>query len=725
MAGLSQDTRPLRVQLGSVDPDGYVLTRFAGTEAVSQLYRFTLDLAAPVDAPLPFEEVLGKLVVVSIDQAAGKTRFVHGIVNRFSRGKRDQLFAFYRAELVPLVWLLTKQVRSRTFQQKTVKEILQEVFSPVISPRFTLDADYFPRNFCVQYRESDFAFASRLMEEEGIYYYFTHTPDDHELVISDTPRGHDPLPDPAVAEDATLLFQDESLAAAPEGRVSRWDKAQELRAGSVALTDHIFELPTNDLQTQAVGIDTARAGTVDHPLMLGGMGSLGTQDYPGGYARFRDGIAPGGAVRGGDVQHVFEDNDRFSKIRAEEELAGVLRIAAVSTFCRVTPGHKFTLVEHVDADGDYVVTSVEHTATCGLPDSGGEDLKYGNEFACIPFQVQFRPVRATPRPFIRGTQTAVVVGEAGAEIEPDKYGRVKVQFHWDRAGKFDLDSSCWVRVSTLWAGKNWGMVHIPRIGQEVVVAFLEGDPDQPIIVGSVYNADHMPPYALPANKTQSGIKSHSSPGGDSENFNEIMFEDKKGQELVSIHAEKDLAVTVENNHSLSVGSKGDPTKNGTATTTIFGDTKVTITKGNLTTDVQAGTAAKHVMGNATENYDAKQTITVKGDQMTHVTGGNHLVKVDTGHASLHVDAGNRYVNVGAGFYDLIAATKISLTVGSSSLVMLADGTITLKGVNIVIDGSASVTAKGGGADTGWKGSKITENGPAGVVVTGATIKLNS
>jgi type VI secretion system secreted protein VgrG len=288
-------------------------------------------------------------------------------------------------------------------------------------------------------------------------------------------------------------------------------------------------------------------------------------------------------------------------------------------------------------------------------------------------------------------------------------------------------------VAQFWAGRQWGAQFIPRVGDEVIVAFLEGDPDQPIIIGSVYNGDNMPIYKLPDNKTQSGIKTHSSPNGTSENFNELRFEDKKGQEQIVIHAEKDMNTSVENNqstsvgnnHSLSVGGGGDPKKNGTSTTTIFGDTKFTVTKGDYTFTVSAGTATYSVKGDVTEIYDAKQTTTVKGNQFTHVTGGHHLVKVDTGHASLHVDAGNRYVNVGAGFYDVIAATKITLTTGASSLEMLSDGTITLKGVNIIIDGSSSVKVLGGGADSEWKGSKLTENGPSGVTVTGSTIKLNS
>ncbi len=721
MASLSQANRPLKVKIGSVDEDAAIITAFSGRETLSRLYTYTLEIAAPLDAPLKFDAVLGQAATVTIEQQVGLNRFVHGIINRFSQGGRDRRFVRYRAELVPVLWLLTKQIRTRTFQQMTVGDILKEVLGAAHEVRFNLEGTYFPRNYCVQYRESDFDFACRLMEEEGIHFYFTHTQDGQELVVSDNPRGHDPLPD-----DPILLFLEGNMVLPSDGRITRWERMQALRAGGIDLTDYTFEMPTNPLQAMAFPLDTARVGTITHQLGVGGTDKLATVDHPGGYARFRDGVAPGGADRADDLQHVFDENGRVSGVRMDLEQVGVLEIEAASNYNRVTAGHKFTLQDHFDADGDYVVTTVAHVSKCGIDANGApEGFGYENTFSCIPFDIPFRPERKTPKPYIRGTQTAVVVGSPGEEIEPDKYGRVKVQFHWDRQGKHDLDSSCWVRVAQFWAGKQWGAQFIPRIGHEVVVAFVEGDPDQPIIIGSVYNADNMPPYALPDNKTQSGIKSRSSLHGDSQNFNEIKFEDKKGQELVSIHAEKDMSVTVEDNHTLSVGGgKGDPAKNGTSTTTIFGDTKVNIKKGNFSFDVEAGTSTTHVKGDVTENYDAKQTTTVKGDQMNHITGGHHLVKVDTGHASLHVDGGNRFVNVGAGYYDLLAATKITLTVGGS-FIQIVDGKITLHSDNIVIEGTTSVSVAGGGADTSWKGSQITENGPSGVAVTGATIKLNS
>jgi type VI secretion system secreted protein VgrG len=706
---MSQRNRPARVSIGSLNPDGYFLTAFGGVEAISRPYRFTLEVVAPADAPLRFEDVLGQPALVAIDQGVLglQTRFVHGVINRLTQGRQDNRFRFYRAELVPALWLLSRQFRSRIFQQQTTREIIEQVIGTLYAPRFNLEGEYFPRNYCVQYRETDLAFISRLMEEEGMYYYFAHSAAGHELVIADNPRGHDPVP-----VGATFRFQDASRAVPRDGRVTRWEKGQELRTGIVELSDHHFQFPTGQrLDITAFPLDAANVGTVEHKLTLA-TGEAAIVDHPGGYARWRDGIDQGGTDRPDDPPHVFDDNSRIAMVRQEAEQARAIEIDADSTYCRLAAGHKFTLADHFDADGEYLATSVKHHCVCGVGDSGeAVGFEYGNRFACIPLILPFRPERSTPRPFIRGTQTATVVGD-DPEIDPDKFGRVKVLFHWDPEPSRGLGTSCWVRVAQFWAGKQWGAQFIPRVGDEVVVTFLEGDPDRPLIVGSVYNSDNMPIYALPQNKTQSGIKTHSSPGGTEKNFNEIRFEDKKGAELIHVHAERNMSTTVEasetvlvgvnssttvgNNSTVTIGtdSKADPRTHGKSTTTIFGDTAFTVSKGDYSFDIQTGKATYHVTGDVTEKYDAKQTTTVKGDQFTHVTDGHHLVKVATGHASLHVDSGNRYVNVGAGFYDVIAATKITLTVGASSLEMLSNGTITLKGVNVTVEGSAVTTIKG-------------------------------
>jgi type VI secretion system secreted protein VgrG len=649
MAKFDQQSRPLRVSLGRTAPDAVLITALKGRESVSRLFQFTLDLVAHADNPLKFEDVLGQTAVVGIDQEPGKTRRIRGIVSRLSQVRRDNRFVFYRAELVPPLWLLTKQLRSRIFQQKPVKEIFAEVIGKLYAPKFTLDAKYFARNYCAQYRESDFAFLSRLMEEEGIFYYFTHAAAEHGLVIADSARAHEALPD-----GAKLTFQEPSGEIPREGRITQWEKAQTIRTAGFALTDHSFELPTNHLEATEKLTATAKAGSVTHQLAAGA-DKFAAVDYPGGYVRWTDGIAPGGAERAGDLKHLFDDNARVVKMRMEAELAGAVEITGGGTYCRMAPGYKFALAEHFDADGDYVITSVEHDVRCGLADTGSsDDFTYSNTFTCIPAAIPFRPARETPRPTVKGTQTAVVIGGGKAEIDPDRYGRVKVLFRWDPEGPRGLDSSCWVRVAQFWAGRQWGTQFIPRVGDEVVVAFLEGDPDQPIIIGSVNNAENMPLYTLPKNRTQSGIKTHSSPGGDSENFNELRFEDKKGQEQIVIHAEKDMSVTVEDNHTLSIGGgekSKDPKKTGTSTTTTFGDTKHTITMGDFT------------MG------------------------------VDTGNAAVTV---NKEINVKSKteFIRVASPTKITLTVkgdSAESSITITPDSITLHSPHIVIDGTTDIT----------------------------------
>jgi type VI secretion system secreted protein VgrG len=381
--------------------------------------------------------------------------------------------------LVPQLWLLTKAQQSRIFQQLSVPEVLRRVLGD-LNVNFELQGNYEPRTYCVQYRETDFNFASRLMEEEGIYYFFTHTADGHQLVIADTPQSHPDL--------GTVLFD---RTAKQGSTVSEWGKTQSLTSGKVTLWDHSFELPHNHLEADAAIQESVAAGQVTHQLHVGGNDGLELYDYPGGYAKRFDGVDPGGGDRSGDLGKILPDGQRTAAIRMGEEAAQGLEIAGASTYSNLIGGHRFNLDGHFDGNGPYVLTSVEHTASGGDPQ--GSQASYSNSFTCIPFALPFRPARRTPKAIVPGAQTAVVTGPAGTEIFTDKYGRVKVQFHWDRQGKNDANSSCWVRVGALHAGTEQGFITVPRVGWEVVVDFLEGDPDQPIIVGSVYNADHPPP----------------------------------------------------------------------------------------------------------------------------------------------------------------------------------------------------------------------------------------
>jgi type VI secretion system secreted protein VgrG len=386
------------------------------------------------------------------------------------------------------------------------------------------------------------------MEEEGIFYFFVHNDGSHQMVVANTPQSH-PETSPSKVEFHKTLDEDE-----PDlGYVGEWSKVQELRSGKYLLWDHCFELPHQHLAADKGIQESVQVGKVTHSLQVGGNGQWEIYDWPGEYAQRFDGIDRGGGDQPAELQKIFEDNKRTVGIRMQQEAAPSVVTAGGSSCRQFSAGQRFTLQQHFNGDGPYVLTEVRHSATQLTYRSGGQGFNYHNSFACIPLGLPFRPPLVTPKPISQGTQTAVVVGPQGEEIFTDKYGRVKVQFHWDRDGKNDIDSSCWLRVATSWAGKNWGIIYIPRVGQEVVVAFEEGDPDRPIIIGSVFNAEMMPPFPLPDKRTQSGLRTRSTPKGDANTCNELRFEDKKGAEFIYLHAERDFQRIVENNDFQTIG----------------------------------------------------------------------------------------------------------------------------------------------------------------------------
>ncbi|HEY1379356.1 MAG TPA: type VI secretion system tip protein TssI/VgrG, partial [Gemmataceae bacterium] len=530
--------------------DALLLTGLSVREGVSQLFHVQLEVVAKNSQDVAFDKLLGQKATVELALGSGKSRFFNGIVNRVGQGGRDQTFTSYSLELAPQAWLLTRRWQSRIFQHVTVPDILKAVLQGV-DAAFEIQGTFQPRDYCVQYRESDFNFASRLMEEEGIYYFFKHTKDGHKMVVANTPQSHPDLP-----EQSKVIFEGVLGGLRDEMRVVSWGKVQELRSGKYTLWDHSFELPHKHLEAEKPIADSVQVGQVTHKLKLGENGKLEIYDYPGEYAQRFDGVDKGGGDKAADLQKVFEDNKRTTAIRMEQETVPGLVIQGTG-YCRhFASGYKFTLERHFNADGPYLITGVTHVARCSnYLSSDGAPFQYSNSFTCIPFAQPFRPQRTSLKPFVQGTQTAVVVGPKGQEIFTDKYGRVKVQFHWDREGKNDGDSSCWVRVAQFWAGKRWGASFWPRIGQEVIVAFQEGDPDQPIVIGSVYNSDQMPPYLGDGPDTGNrsnhkndpkvcGVKSSTTPGG--VGFNEWRFDDTKGKEQVFIHGERDLDVRVKN-----------------------------------------------------------------------------------------------------------------------------------------------------------------------------------
>jgi type VI secretion system secreted protein VgrG len=719
--------------------DVLLLRHFSGTESLSQLFLFELDMLADSTTEIAFDQVLGQNVTVAITLPDSSTRFLNGIVSRFSQGHRVPsgqgagTLTLYRAEMVPLAWTLTKKAQSRIFQQLSVPDILKQVLTG-IDVANQLQGTYLPRDYCVQYHETDFNFACRLMEEEGIYFFFKHTSSSHQMILADTPQSHPDVPGPT-----TVHFEEQEGGIREEDRVHAWEKSQEVRSGKYRLWDQCFELPGKNLEAVQPTLDTVQAGSVSHKLKVANNDQLEIYEFPGAYAQRFDGIAPGGGDRASDIQNIFKDNTRTATVRMQQETAPGVSIKGSSTCRQFAAGCKFTLDRHFNANGPYVLTSVYHRATVGDAYTTGSDseIPYKNTFQCIPFALPFKPSRTTPRPIIEGTQTAVVVGPSGQEIFTDKYSRVKVQFPWDRQGTNDANSSCWVRVATPWAGQQWGIIHIPRIGQEVVVAFEEGDPDRPIIVGSVYNAQNMPPYTLPDNMTQSGYLSRSTLKGTADNFNQLRFEDKKGSEEVYFHAEKDFNRVVENNDTLKVGfdksDKGDQTiqifnnrtinvgdqkaddgsqsttifnndtltvgnsnaKDGSQTISIYKDRTETVKTGNETVTIEQGTRTVTVQGNDTHEIKQgdRSVLIDQGNDALDVKMGNRDVKIEMGNDSLAISMGNQTTKLDLGASSTEAMQSITLKVGQSSITIDNMG-VTIKGMMISVQGQVQTEVKG-------------------------------
>ncbi len=611
MGTFTQENRLIQIDT-PLGKDVLLLKSLAGSESISRLFAFSLDLLSE-NASISFDQIVGQRVSISITQVGGDKRYINGFVSRFSQSGSDTRFTHYHAEVVPWLWFLTRSAACRIFQNMTVPDIITKVFTDLgfSDSKKSLQGTYQQWDYCVQYRETAFNFVSRLMEQEGIFYFFEHEKDKHTLVLADRPSANKPCPtQPKGRLDFTAgaLIKDEDV-------VNDWQLEQELRTGKYSLEDFNFETPSTDLGVKEPSI-----------IHVDGNSKYEIYDYPGEYSNKSDG-------------------ETIAKTRMQEEETTNL-LATGSSNCRgFIAGFRFDLEGHSrkDMNKSYVLTEVHHSASVGesyYDDSPSDGEHYSNHFACIPNTVPFRPARITPKPFVQGPQTALVVGKSGEEIWVDKYGRVKVQFHWDREGKNNENSSCWVRASQPWAGKNWGSIWIPRIGQEVIIDFLEGDPDQPIITGRVYNAEQMPPYDLPDNQTRSTFKSRSSKGGGSSNYNELRFEDKMGSEQIFINAEKDMDLRVENDSREFVGNDRSLIVQGDQKESVTGDKSTDIT-GNLnekvgqTLSLQIGQTLYEKTGTSFA-HEAGQEI--------HLKAGMNVV-IESG-LELTIQASGNFINIG-------------------------------------------------------------------------------
>jgi type VI secretion system secreted protein VgrG len=712
---LSQKNRALQVTT-PLGEDKLLITGFRGREHISHLFSFELDLIADNSTTVDFSQLVGKEMTVAVatpgQDSETEWRYVNGICASFSEGDRNEQFTTYSAEVVPKVWLLTRLARSRIFQQKSVPDILKQVFQG-FDCDYKLQGKYEPREYCVQYRETDFNFASRLMEDEGIFYFFEHSKSAHKMIIADTSQSHTDVP-------GLKTVRYEMIEGGPRkaDHVFQWRKTQAVRASKYTLRDRSFQQPTQNLEAKENILDSVQVGTVTHKLKDQTNAPLEIYDFPGGYAERFDGISPNGGEQPARLQKIFEDNKRTVKLRMEGEALPAIAIHGTSSCANFVAGHKFTLDRHFDAQGDYVLVSVNHDASLGEPFRSGqgsrEGLTFSNSFTCIPIKLPYRPARETPVPFIAGVQNALVTGPSGKEIFIDKYGRVKVQFYWDRDGKNDENSSCWIRVAQSFAGKRWGASFWPRLGQEVLVAFVEGDPDQPVIVGSVYNAEQMPPYegdGLDSKHKKdpnvSGVKSNSTLGGTG--FNEIRFDDTKDKEQVFIHAERNFEVTTKNDslartygtrHQI-IGQEKDGSKTGDQLETVYHDKQIKVNHDHVE---QIGNSMQLYIGGI-DGGTGGLDIVVGGEKKESVGKDDHL----------HVK-GNRKEKIDS---------DQSLTVGGSQQEKVgikhavdAGQEIHLKGgMTVVIEAGMQLSLKGPGG--------FVDIGPAGVTIQGTIVKINS
>jgi type VI secretion system secreted protein VgrG len=739
--------------------DALLLQSMAGREELSRPFGYELVLLS-TDTTIKAASMLGQGLTVELELADQKIRYFNGIVSRFARGGTVGRYAQYRATIRPWLWLLSRTADCRIFQNMTVPDVIKQVFRGYGLSDFddALSGSYRTWDYIVQYRETALDFVSRLMEQEGIYYYFKHESGKHLLVLADGYSAHATAP----GYDEVPFFPPEGNERRERDHLNDWSASEQIQPGSYMLNDFDFTRPKASLQAKTADPrDHARA-------------DMELYDYPGEYSESGDG-------------------ESYVKARLQALLAQYEQLEGQGNVRGLAAGNLFKLAQFPldDQNREYLVVATHYVIQNNQRESeaGGESSVHATVSA-IDSRTQYRPRQLTPKPLISGPQTAIVVGKAGEEIWTDQYGRVKVQFHWDRLGKSNEASSCWVRVAQVWAGGRWGAMHIPRIGQEVIVEFLEGDPDRPIVTGRVYNGDNKPPYDLPANQTQSGIKSRSTKGGNPDNFNELRFEDKKGEEHVYLQAEKDYQIYVKHdesrrvdhdrakdvgnnetvtigvdrteqvgaNETITIGSNRTETVGANENITIGGSrveavaSSETITIGTTRTEqvgaaemVTVGAARMHSIGAAdalnvggahtvtvggleaitvgglrTVTVGATQTISVGGNQ-TEMVGGNDSTTIAGNRTSQVAKddsltvGGKRSQNIGkedsltiGKSLVVTAADQIVFKSGDASITLKKNGEIVIAGKNISLKGSGKILIKADG-DAIVKGSKIAQN----------------
>lgn len=627
----SQKNSPMAVGT-ALGLDKLLLTEFTHEAAVSE--PFTVRFRAlSEEKNLNIKSLLRTQATIRLnlndDPDSPSVKYLNGKVIRAAVLEESEFLTQYEVEMVSWFTFLKFHRDCKIFQEKNAQEIIEEIFGNLGYSDYKFDIQGSPkkREYCVQYRESTFDFVSRLLEEEGYWYFFKHEDGKHTMII-----GNANAKFPMCGK--TTLHYDTTKSSKWEEEITEIDFQRIARTSVETRRDYNFEDPSLDLTATITASFTA--------------GSEEYYDYPGMYVQKSHG-------------------DDIVALMADHQDSHVTRVHFSSKARAITCGCRLNIADHFHSDANeefYILGLRERCTFAGYRAqtiSPGEELKtfrYENHAtAGCSADSPYRPPRKTPIPMVRGVQTAVVVGPSGEEIYTDKYGRIKVQFHWDRQGKKDENSSCWIRFSTAWAGKQWGMISIPRIGQEVVVDFLEGHPDRPLVTGSVYNAEQMPPYSLPGNATQSGLKSRSSKGGGGDNFNEIRFEDKKGSEDFSMQAEKDMNVLVKNDRNITIRDGNDT---------------LTVKKGDKSVSVETGGHTTKIKKDHKTEVDANIDTLAKGNIKEEAKGDFDM----KGGKNITIDAGMNMT--------IKAGTQITIQAGSGKIVLNAMG-VTITGTLVKIN----------------------------------------
>ena len=634
-------------EISGVTPELLVM-RFDLTEGVSVPYELSVELAC--DGEVKMDDALGKEGFLTLTGDGGD-RIVHGVVDRFEHTGNRGRFGLYNARVVPYLRWLSLERDCRIFQNKSVpdivKQVLQDSGLPTDRFDFRLQASYSPVEYCVQYRETDLDFVSRLLEEEGIFYFFEHSDKKHLLVFADGTVAYK-----EIAGESGVTYNFSQGIAPTEECVYRFAFSRQVRSGKMTRRDYNFEKPGLDL-------------TKDEQAKV--YEKREVYDYPGRY------VEP-------------DRGKQLSKVRLEESMTYYEAADGESTCVRLVPGFKFSLSDHERSEynRDYFLTKLvtrgeQPQSLQEALGSGSGGFSCSGRFTAIPASVPFRPARVTPKPVVEGIQTATVTGPKGEEIYTDKYGRVKVHFHWDRVGDQDEKSSCWIRVSSTFAGGQYGSIFTPRIGQEVVVDFLEGDPDRPLITGSVYNADQMPPYDLPGEKTKSTTKTNSSVGG--KGFNEIRFEDKKGEEQLFVHGEKDADIRIKNDRREWVGQDRHLVVVRDKIEKVERDSHALV--GREERLEVTGERHRKVGGLETIEVVKSRSLTVGGD-VIEVFKGNHSEQISS---DLYIKAGNQAVIEGG--------ASFCFKMGGNFITVDTSG-VTIKGGMVKINAGGSALSGAAG-----------------------------